>query len=120
MKTSPAQGINSNLLNRSWEPFREDLGRHESDSLAGQVVRVLLEQSPEFARLWARAEIGLRLASEKRHDHPEVARLDVYCQTLSDTESGQTLLVYTATPGSKSHERLSLLSVIGSDFPQPQ
>jgi transcriptional regulator with XRE-family HTH domain len=67
-----------------------------------------------------RVEIGLRLANEKRLEHPEVGRLDLYCQTLSDTESGQALLVYTATPGSKSHERLALLSVIGSDFPRHQ
>jgi len=100
--------------------LREDLVRHGSDSLAGQVMRALLKHSPEFADVWARAEIGLRLASEKRLEHPEVGRLDVYCQTLSDTESGQALLVYTATPGTKSHERLALLSVIGASFPQPQ
>jgi transcriptional regulator with XRE-family HTH domain len=97
---------------------RDDLVRNGSDSLAAQVVRALLKQSPEFAGLWARAEIGLQFASEKRLEHPEVGRLDVYCQTLSDTESGQALLIYTATPGSKSHERLALLGVIGSDFPR--
>jgi len=99
--------------------LREDFARHGGESLAGQVVRALLEHSPEFAGLWARAEIGLRLASEKRLEHPEVGRLDVYCQTLSDTESGQVLLIYTATPGSKSHERLALLGVIGSGFLGP-
>lgn len=98
--------------------LRDDFVRHGNDSLAGQVMRALLAQSPEFAGLWARAEIGLRLASEKRLEHPEVGRLDVYCQTLSDTQSGQALLIYTATPGSKSHERLALLGVIGSDFPR--
>jgi transcriptional regulator with XRE-family HTH domain len=97
---------------------RDDFVRNGSDSLAAQVVRALLKQSPEFAGLWARAEIGLQFASEKRLEHPEVGRLDVYCQTLSDTESGQALLIYTATPGSKSHERLALLGVIGSDFPR--
>jgi hypothetical protein len=38
--------------------------------------------------------------------------------TLADTESGQALLIYTAIPDSKSHERLALLGVIGSDFPR--
>jgi transcriptional regulator with XRE-family HTH domain len=97
---------------------RDDFVRNGSDSLAAQVVRALLKQSPEFAGLWARAEIGLQFAAEKHLEHPEVGRLDVYCQTLSDTESGQALLIYTATPGSKSHERLALLGVIGSDFPR--
>jgi hypothetical protein len=35
------------------------------------------------------------------------------CQTLLDTGSGQALLVFTAAPGSQSHDRLALLSVIG-------
>lgn len=101
--------------------LRDDLARPGRDSLAGQVVRALREQSPEFAVLWPRAEIGLRLTSEKHLDHPEVGRLNLYCQTLADAESGQVLLVYTATPGSPSHERLALLNVLGSGFsPPPQ
>jgi hypothetical protein len=37
------------------------------------------------------------------------------CQTLLDPEQEQSLLVFTATPGSASAERLQLLAVIGNE-----
>ncbi|WP_324267937.1 hypothetical protein [Saccharopolyspora mangrovi] len=36
------------------------------------------------------------------------------CQTLLDPDQSHSLLVYTAVPGSESHEKLQLLSVLGS------
>ena len=45
--------------------------------------------------------------------HPQLGLLELNCQTLQDPASGQMLLVYTAVPGSESHEKLQLLSVIG-------
>lgn len=57
--------------------------------------------------------VGRRFPPEKHLDHPEVGSLDLYCQTLLDDGSGQTLLVFTAAPGSASHDRLALLSVVG-------
>lgn len=38
----------------------------------------------------------------------------MHCQTLLDPDQSHRLLVYTAIPGSESHERLQLLSVIGA------
>lgn len=38
----------------------------------------------------------------------------MHCQTLYDAEQSQGLLVFTATPGTESHEKLRLLSVIGT------
>jgi len=38
--------------------------------------------------------------------------LEVYCQMLYDLN--QALLIFTATPGSDSHDKLQLLSVIGA------
>ncbi len=35
-------------------------------------------------------------------------------QTLLDPDQSHLLLVYTATPGTESHDRLRLLSVIGA------
>jgi hypothetical protein len=36
------------------------------------------------------------------------------CQTLLDPDQSHRLLVYTAVPGSDSHEKLQLLTVIGT------
>jgi hypothetical protein len=40
--------------------------------------------------------------------------LTLHCQTLLDPDQSQSLLVLTATPGSEDHNKLALLSVIGS------
>lgn len=74
-----------------------------------------LRDNPEFAELWSRQEVGLRWSNAKRFVHPEVGRIDLYCQTLLDPNEGQTLLIFTATPGTESHEKLALLAVLGAD-----
>lgn len=38
----------------------------------------------------------------------------MYGQTLLDPDQFQTLLIFTAVPGTQSHEKLQLLSVVGS------
>jgi hypothetical protein len=40
--------------------------------------------------------------------------ISLHCQTLVDPDQGQLLLVFTATPGTEDHDKLRLLSVIGS------
>ena len=59
----------------------------------------------------------------KRFVHPRVGVIDLECQTLVADSDSQILLVYTATPGSESAERLRLLGVIGTsqfaDGPTP-
>lgn len=39
--------------------------------------------------------------------------LELNCQSLLDPDQSHHLLVYTAVPGTESHEKLQLLSVIG-------
>jgi transcriptional regulator with XRE-family HTH domain len=93
--------------------LRENLVRYGEGSFTAQVVTALLAQSDEFRAVWDLQEVGLRFPPEKHLDHPEVGGLDLYCQTLIDDPSGQTLLVFTAAPGSQSHDRLALLSIVG-------
>ena len=83
-------------------------------SLAAAMAEQLKSRSPEFASFWADQEVGLAYSSEKRFDHHEVGRLDLYCQTLLDPDVGQTLVVFTATPGSESSSKLALLAVVGA------
>ncbi|SDS81505.1 helix-turn-helix transcriptional regulator [Actinoplanes derwentensis] len=88
---------------------------HGSGSPAAALVADLLRLSDEFAGLWERQEIGLRWSNAKRFVHPEVGRIDLYCQTLLDPDQGQSLLIFTATPGTESYDKLALLTVLGSD-----
>ncbi|MET8468118.1 helix-turn-helix transcriptional regulator [Streptomyces sp. NPDC006422] len=84
------------------------------DSRAAHYADLLLARSEEFRRVWADHEIGVRPREVKRFVHPEVGPLELTCQTLVDPSQSHLLLVYTAVPGTESHEKLRLLSVIGA------
>ena len=102
-------------LSRAWTAdIRTAYATFGAHSRVGAMVSELLQQSPEFAELWAEHEVRSTHAREKRLQHPEVGVMDLQCQFLIDPEQGQTLLVLTATPGTDSYEKLRLLSVIGT------
>jgi transcriptional regulator with XRE-family HTH domain len=83
-------------------------------SRAASLADLLLAESEEFRRLWDAHEIGIQPHDTKRLVHPELGLLELHCQTLVDPEQSHLLFVYTAVPGSESHEKLQLLSVIGA------
>ena len=83
-------------------------------SRAAQMCELLLANSEEFRLRYEQHEVGLRPREVKRFVHPELGRLDLSCQTLLDPLQSHRLLVYTATPGSETHEKLALLAVIGA------
>jgi transcriptional regulator with XRE-family HTH domain len=93
--------------------LRAAYSRAGSRSRAAAIVDDLLAASPEFAALWGEHEIGLKRDGLKRFRHPEVGVLELHCQLLLDPDQSQSLLVFTAVPGSPSYEKLQLLSVIG-------
>ncbi|WP_448003338.1 helix-turn-helix transcriptional regulator [Agromyces bauzanensis] len=84
------------------------------DSRAAHLADLLLTQSEEFRRVWDDHEIGIRPHDVKHFIHPEVGALELTCQRLVDPDQSHSLLVYTAIPGSDSHDKLNLLSVIGT------
>jgi transcriptional regulator with XRE-family HTH domain len=94
--------------------LRELVARRGPDSRAAHLSTALRDSSDEFRRLWAEHAIGVRPPEVKRFVHPEVGALELQCQTLLDEEQSHRLLVYTATPGSESYEKLELLAVIGA------
>ena len=83
-------------------------------SRAAQMCELLLAQSEEFRFLYERHEVGVRPRESKRLVHPELGSLELSCQTLLDPFQSHRLLVYTATPGSETHDKLALLAVIGA------
>lgn len=83
-------------------------------SLAARIADELLRDNAEFRATWELHEIGIRPAEVKHFVHPELGALELTCQRLIDPDQGHSLLVYTAIPGSESHDKLELLAVIGS------
>ncbi|MGW3094992.1 helix-turn-helix transcriptional regulator [Streptomyces sp. NPDC001102] len=80
---------------------------------AGEIVAALLEVSSEFANIWRLHEVGVTHHHDlKRYLHPELGELELYAEMLLDPEQCQTLLVFTAVPGSPSHDKLQLLTAL--------
>ncbi|WDZ84695.1 helix-turn-helix transcriptional regulator [Micromonospora cathayae] len=82
-------------------------------SRAAHLTGLLLARSEEFRRVWDDHEIGVRPRDVKQFVHPEIGPLELNCQRLVDPGEAHVLMVYTAVPGSESHEKLQMLSVIG-------
>jgi transcriptional regulator with XRE-family HTH domain len=99
--------------------LRDAVARHGPRSAAADLAAQLRGISAEFAAVWDEHEVGLDYTEPKRFTHAEVGRLDLYCQVLLDPGTDHTLLVFTATPGSASHDTLELLSVIGQTTVAP-
>ncbi len=83
-------------------------------SKAAHLADVLQGLSAEFRALWAENQVGVMPREVKRYLHPTVGALELNCQILQDPRQSHSLLVYTAAPGSESHERLRLLGVVGT------
>jgi transcriptional regulator with XRE-family HTH domain len=94
--------------------LRTVASREGRASRAATLAERLCAESAEFAALWARHEVGITYTNGKRILHPQVGMISLHCQTLVDPDQAQSLLVFTATPGTEDHNKLRLLSVIGS------
>lgn len=94
--------------------LRELATKRGPGSRAAEFASRLRRESAEFDELWQAHEVGIRPKDLKRFQHPMLGVLELSCQTLQDPEQAHLLLVYTAVPGSESHEKLQLLSVLGT------
>ena len=88
--------------------------RAGDDPEARELVGNLVRESPEFAELWKRHEVGGRVRTLKRFVHPRLGELTLDCQILTSENVTERLVVFTASPGSEDADRLALLSVTGS------
>lgn len=93
--------------------LRAALSRTPEDAEAVELVAELRRRSPAFDAIWEDHDVGLRAGSPKRKIHPTVGPITLDCQTLAIEGGGQSLLVYTAAPGSESRDKLDLLRVVG-------
>lgn len=86
--------------------------RDGAHSRAGEIVAALRQRSGTFHDLWQRQPVAGSYCVPRRLLHPQVGLLDLHCQQLLDPDQAQSLIVYTATPGSETHQKLELLAVI--------
>ncbi|WAC57207.1 helix-turn-helix transcriptional regulator [Gordonia sp. SL306] len=94
--------------------LRAAVTREGAGSHAGEIADALLAVSQDFGEIWGRHDVATSLTDQrKRLLHPDLGLIEVFCQTLLDPDGAQALLVYTATPGSESHQKLAMLSAVG-------
>jgi transcriptional regulator with XRE-family HTH domain len=96
--------------------LRDAYAREGKGGRAAEIVEALLAESPDFVKVWSEHEVGLSHQNQKRIQHPQLGVLELFCQTLFDLDQSQALLVFTASPGTESYEKLQLLSVIGDQL----
>ncbi|MEV4115550.1 helix-turn-helix transcriptional regulator [Nonomuraea sp. NPDC049695] len=97
----------SRFARASVADLRAAMGRYPDDRKLQALVTELLGLSPHFAELWSRHEVEIRRQQRKRVTHPVVGEIDVICQVMAVPDRDDLRLVlYTAEPGSPSHQAL--------------
>jgi transcriptional regulator with XRE-family HTH domain len=94
--------------------LRSRLAKTGEDSSILELIELLRLHSEEFTSLWNEHEVAVRTSDRKRMVHPMVGSLELDCQILRAESQAQSLLVFTATPGTEDYDKLQLLSVIGT------
>ena len=95
--------------------LRATQAKRPDDPRVADLLHGLLAASPEFAALWERHDVAVRRSDRKFIVHPVVGLLEFDCETLLTDSGDQRLVLYTARPGTESHERLALLRVLGAE-----
>jgi hypothetical protein len=95
--------------------LRQSQSLNHHDGTAARLVQLLLHRSEEFALHWYRqtSRITVRAARQSQIIHPELGVIDLHREMLSTTDRSQRIVVYLTTPGTESHTKLQLASVIG-------
>jgi len=91
--------------------LRAEAARSPYDKGLTDLIGELSTRSEEFRQRWAAHDVMRHRTGTKLLHHPEVGDLDLTYETMElVTDTGLTLIVYGAEPGSPSEERLQLLA----------
>jgi transcriptional regulator with XRE-family HTH domain len=103
---------------RSWETIasdavailRAEAGRDPYDRRLSDLIGELSTRSEEFRVRWAAHNVKFHRTGVKQLHHPVVGDLTLAYEALELPAEGQRINVYSAEPGSPSHEALRLLA----------
>jgi transcriptional regulator with XRE-family HTH domain len=91
--------------------LRAEAGRDPYDKRLSDLIGELATRSEEFRVRWAAHNVKLHRTGVKRFHHPVVGELTLDFESLElPSDPGQRMLVYSAEPGSPSHQALQLLA----------
>ncbi len=85
--------------------------KYPDDPRLAVLVGELSMRSPEFRQWWGAPHLATRTTGTKALDHPAVGTLIVDWTVLTGSAgTGQELVIWTAEPGTPSHDGLQILS----------
>src|SRR4051794_40578580 len=95
--------------------LRSAAGRSPDDRALTDLVGELSTRSEEFRQLWARHDVRYHSSGVKRLHHPHVGDMELRYEGLDvASDSDLTIYAYTAEPGTRSAEALSLLGTLAA------
>jgi hypothetical protein len=91
--------------------LRAEAGRDPYDRQLSDLIGELSTRSDEFRSRWAAHNVRIHATGVKLIHHPVVGDLELAFESFPlAADPGQSLLTYTAEPGSPSQDALSLLA----------
>ena len=103
--------------------LRAEAGRDPYDRQLSDLIGELSTRSTEFRRRWGAHHVRIHATGVKRLHHPVVGDLDLPFESFPlAADPGQSLLTYTAEPGSPTQDALNLLAswaATTDNFEQP-
>lgn len=98
-------------LNTTVSLLRTEAGRAPHDSDLTGLIGELVTRSDEFRTAWAKHNVRLHHSGRKSFQHPDVGRITLDFDAMDlPAQPGLTLTAYTAAPGTRDHDALSLLA----------
>lgn len=95
--------------------LRATHAKRPGDEVVNTLIRDLLAASAEFKELWERHDVAVMRSAHKTIIHPAVGPIELACEVLLAASGEQSLILYTAQPGSESAQKLELLRVLGRE-----
>ncbi|OKJ75998.1 XRE family transcriptional regulator [Streptomyces sp. TSRI0107] len=96
--------------------LRMEAAKYPDDPRLIELVGELSMRDQQFAQWWGEHRVAARTVGTKTLNHPVVGELVLDWDTLTaNTDPDQHLTVWTAEPGSPTHERLRILASWAAD-----
>jgi len=101
--------------------LRAEAGRSPYDRQLSDLVGELSTRSDLFRKLWGAHDVREHRTGLKKVHHPVVGDLDLDFQAMDlASDRGLQMMVFSAEPGSATHERMQLLANwVKTDSPSP-
>ena len=91
--------------------LRAEVGRSPDDRELRELIGELTTRSQQFSTLWATHDVRWHTTGTKRFHHRVVGDLSLTYEGLAlPADPGQTLITFTAEPGSPSQQALAFLA----------